>query len=52
MRNVSLSIAAGEVIGIVGPSVLGKSTLTKLVQRLDSPQQGQVMIDGVDIRLA
>ena len=49
LRNVSLTIPAGEVIGIVGPSGSGKSTLTKLIQRLYSPQSGQVMIDGVDI---
>jgi subfamily B ATP-binding cassette protein HlyB/CyaB len=48
LRNVSLSIAPGEVIGIVGPSGSGKSTLTKLVQRLYSPHIGQVMIDGVE----
>jgi ATP-binding cassette, subfamily B, bacterial HlyB/CyaB len=49
LRNVSLSIAAGEVIGIVGPSRSGKSTLTKLIQRLYSPEDGQVIIDGVDV---
>ena len=49
LRNVSLSIEPGEVIGIVGPSGSGKSTLTKLIQRLYSPQSGQVMIDGVDV---
>jgi subfamily B ATP-binding cassette protein HlyB/CyaB len=49
LRNVSLSIEPGEVIGVVGPSGSGKSTLTKLVQRLYSPQMGQVMIDGVDV---
>jgi ATP-binding cassette, subfamily B, bacterial HlyB/CyaB len=48
LRNVSLSIGAGEVIGVVGHSGSGKSTLTKLMQRLYSPQAGQVMIDGVD----
>ncbi len=49
LRNVSLSIQPGEVIGIVGPSGSGKSTLTKTIQRLYSPQSGQVMIDGVDV---
>ncbi len=49
LRDVSLSIEPGEVIGIVGPSGSGKSTLTKLIQRLYSPQNGHVMIDGVDI---
>jgi subfamily B ATP-binding cassette protein HlyB/CyaB len=49
LRNVSLSIGAGEVIGFVGPSGSGKSTLSKVVQRLYSPQHGQVFLDGVDI---
>jgi subfamily B ATP-binding cassette protein HlyB/CyaB len=49
LHNVTLSINAGEVIGIVGPSGSGKSTLTKLIQRLYAPQAGQVMLDGVDV---
>ena len=49
LRNVSLAIAPGEVIGIVGASGSGKSTLTKAIQRLYSPQAGQVLLDGVDI---
>jgi subfamily B ATP-binding cassette protein HlyB/CyaB len=49
LKDVSLSIRAGEVIGIVGPSGSGKSTLTKLVQRLYLPNEGQVLIDGADL---
>jgi ATP-binding cassette, subfamily B, bacterial HlyB/CyaB len=49
LRNVTLSIEPGEVIGIVGQSGSGKSTLVKLIQRLYTPQIGQIMIDGVDI---
>ncbi|MGA2044956.1 MAG: type I secretion system permease/ATPase [Roseiarcus sp.] len=49
LRNVNLSIQAGEVIGIVGQSGSGKSSLTKAIQRLYSPHTGQVMLDGVDI---
>ena len=49
LHNVTLSIAAGEVIGFVGASGSGKSTLVKVVQRLYAPQAGQVMLDGVDI---
>ena len=52
IRNLSLGIAAGEVVGIVGRSGSGKSTLTKLVQRLYLPERGRVLIDGMDISLA
>ena len=51
MHAVSLDIRAGEVIGIVGRSGSGKSTLTKLVQRLYTPEQGRVLVDGIDISL-
>ena len=51
LRGVSLKIAAGEMLGIVGPSGSGKSTLTKLVQRLYVPEQGRVLVDGVDLAL-
>ncbi|MDP3612602.1 MAG: ATP-binding cassette domain-containing protein, partial [Rubrivivax sp.] len=51
LHGVSLDIRAGEVIGIVGRSGSGKSTLTKLVQRLYSPEQGRVLVDGIDIGL-
>jgi subfamily B ATP-binding cassette protein HlyB/CyaB len=51
LRGVSIDIAAGEMLGIVGPSGSGKSTLTKLVQRLYVPEQGRVLVDGVDLAL-
>jgi len=51
IRHVSLSIAPGEVIGIVGRSGSGKSTLTKLVQRLYVPDRGRVLVDGQDIAI-
>jgi len=49
LHNVSLSIASGEIIGVVGQSGSGKSTLSKLIQRFYAPQIGQVMLDGVDV---
>jgi subfamily B ATP-binding cassette protein HlyB/CyaB len=49
LKNLSLEIPAGQVVGIVGSSGCGKSTLAKLVQRLYLPQRGQISIDGLDI---
>jgi subfamily B ATP-binding cassette protein HlyB/CyaB len=49
LKNLSLVIKSGDVIGIVGPSGSGKSTVTKLIQRLYSPEQGQILLDGTDI---
>jgi subfamily B ATP-binding cassette protein HlyB/CyaB len=51
LQALSLDVRAGEVIGIVGRSGSGKSTLTKLVQRLYTPEQGRVLVDGIDISL-
>jgi subfamily B ATP-binding cassette protein HlyB/CyaB len=49
LKDVTLGIRPGEVLGIVGPSGSGKSTLTKLVQRLYSPSEGEVLIDGANL---
>jgi subfamily B ATP-binding cassette protein HlyB/CyaB len=48
LRDVSLRIPAGQVVGIVGPSGSGKSTIAKLAQRLYLPEAGRLLIDGVD----
>jgi subfamily B ATP-binding cassette protein HlyB/CyaB len=52
LRNLSLTIEAGEVIALVGHSGSGKSTLGKLLQRLHRPQSGRVLVDGMDLALA
>jgi subfamily B ATP-binding cassette protein HlyB/CyaB len=51
LRDVSFSVSAGQVIGIVGPSGSGKSTVAKLIQRLYIPERGRVLVDGVDLAM-
>jgi len=50
LHNVSLDIAAGETIALVGPTGAGKSTIAKLIARFYDPDSGSVTIDGVDLR--
>jgi subfamily B ATP-binding cassette protein HlyB/CyaB len=49
LRKLALEIPAGKVIGIVGRSGSGKSTIAKLIQRLYVPEAGRILIDGVDL---
>ena len=49
LREADLTIAAGEIVGIVGPSGSGKTTIANLVQGLVSPADGRVLVDGTDI---
>jgi putative ABC transport system ATP-binding protein len=49
LHPISLSVAAGECLAIVGPSGSGKSTLLGLIAGLDAPSSGTILIDGVDI---
>jgi ATP-binding cassette subfamily B protein len=50
LRGISLSIPAGQSVAVVGATGAGKSSLVGLLARFYDPQQGQVMLDGVDIR--
>ena len=50
LNKINLNICAGQSIGIVGRSGSGKSTITKLIQKLYLPSEGTIYIDDVDIR--
>ena len=50
LRDVNLTIAPSEKIALVGPNGAGKTTLIKLLTRLYDPTEGQILLDGVDLR--
>lgn len=49
VRNVSLSVARGELFGILGPNGSGKSTLIKLISRVLIPGAGRIVLDGREL---
>lgn len=49
LDDISLSVKKGEFVSIVGPSGCGKSTLFNLISGLERPDQGEVLLDGVEI---
>lgn len=51
LEDINLQVKPGEVLGIVGRSGSGKSTITKLIQRLYIPESGRTLIDGVDLSM-
>jgi ATP-binding cassette, subfamily B, bacterial HlyB/CyaB len=51
LHDVTFDVPAGQMVGIVGPSGSGKSTFAKLVQRLYVPENGRVLVDGMDLAM-
>ncbi len=49
VRDVSFTVEAGQTVAIVGPTGAGKTTLINLLQRVYDPQQGEILIDGMNI---
>ncbi len=52
LEDVSLSIYEGDVIGIIGPSGTGKSTLLRCIDQLEIPEKGSISLDGVSVDLS
>lgn len=50
LRGVNLYVAPGQTVAIVGPTGAGKSTLMSLLARFFDPQEGRILVDGVDVR--
>ena len=49
VKNISVKLAPGVMVGIVGPSGSGKSTLVKLLQRMYDLEEGRIFVDNIDI---
>jgi ABC-type multidrug transport system fused ATPase/permease subunit len=50
LRDVSFTVNAGQMIGVVGPTGGGKSTIMSLIPRFYDPSAGKVLVDGIDVR--
>ncbi len=50
LENISFSVGSGETLGVIGGTGSGKSTLVNLIPRFYDAEQGQVLIDGADVR--
>lgn len=48
LQNVSLEIPAGKIVGLLGPNGSGKTTLIKLINGLLQPEQGRILINGME----
>jgi ABC-type multidrug transport system fused ATPase/permease subunit len=50
LKDISFEVQPGQRVAIVGPTGAGKTTLVNLITRLHDPQQGHILLDGIDIR--
>jgi branched-chain amino acid transport system ATP-binding protein len=49
VKDISLSIAGGEILGLIGPNGSGKSTVMKCIMGIERPNEGRVKVEGVDV---
>src|SRR5207245_4805887 len=50
LEHVSFEVAPGSLVALLGPSGAGKTSLTYLLARFYDPQEGDILLDGVDLR--
>jgi ABC-type multidrug transport system fused ATPase/permease subunit len=50
LRDVNFTVQAGQMIGVVGPTGGGKSTIMSLIPRFYDPSAGKILVDGIDVR--
>ncbi|MGB4158814.1 MAG: ABC transporter ATP-binding protein, partial [Bacillota bacterium] len=50
LKNISLEIKPGEMVALVGPTGVGKTTMANLIPRFYDPAEGRVLVDGIDVR--
>ncbi|MGY2904141.1 amino acid ABC transporter ATP-binding protein [Bradyrhizobium sp. URHC0002] len=50
LRDITMTVSRGEVVVVCGPSGSGKSTLIKCVNALEPYQEGQILVDGIDVK--
>ncbi len=50
LEDINLHIAAGSTVGIIGSTGCGKTTLVSMIPRLYDPDEGQILVDGIDVR--
>ena len=49
LKGISMDVAEGEVLVIAGPSGSGKSTFIRCINRLEQHQEGQIIVDGIEL---